>query len=68
MEHTQSMVHHLLARIAGPSGALYLSLDTDPHMLVDGLADCYGAPRTLVLDGFADLTPDESSGAALLVL
>jgi hypothetical protein len=52
MELTQSMLNDLLDRIAAPSGSLHLSLDTDPQMLVDRLADRYGAPRTLDLDGF----------------
>ncbi|MFG2233654.1 hypothetical protein ACGFNX_27320 [Streptomyces sp. NPDC048723] len=68
MELTQSILNDLLEQIAAPSGSLYLSLDTDPHMLVDRLADRYGAPRTLVLDGFTDPTADESRGAALLTV
>ncbi|MCX4808724.1 SMI1/KNR4 family protein [Streptomyces sp. NBC_01214] len=68
MELTQSMLNDLLDRIDAPSGSLHLSLDTDPHMLVDRLADRYGAPRTLVLDGFTDPTVDESRGAALLAV
>ncbi|MFD7395727.1 hypothetical protein ACFV60_11880 [Streptomyces virginiae] len=68
MELTQSMLDDLLDRIDAPSGSLHLSLDTDPHMLVDRLADRYGVPRTLVLDGFTDPTVDESRGAALLAV
>lgn len=68
MELTQSMLNDLLDQIAAPSGSLHLSLDTDPQTLVDRLADRYGAPRTLVLDGFTDPTVDESRGAALLAV
>ncbi|MEE1752718.1 hypothetical protein [Streptomyces sp. SP18CS02] len=68
MELTQSMLNDLLEQIAAPSGSLHLSLDTDPHMLVGRLSDRYGAPRTLVLDGFTDPAVDESRGAALLTV
>lgn len=68
MDLTQPMLNELLDRIDALGGALHLSLDTDPHMLVDRLADRYGAPRTLVLDGFTDPTVDESRGAALLAV
>ncbi|QKW06564.1 hypothetical protein HUT18_09270 [Streptomyces sp. NA04227] len=46
---------------------LYLSADLDPQGLMHLLGHMYGAPRTLVLDGFSDPTVDESRGAALLV-
>ncbi|MFF4424634.1 hypothetical protein ACFY04_28310 [Streptomyces sp. NPDC001549] len=68
MDLTQSMLNDLLDRIDASGGSVHLSLDTDPHMLVDRLASRYGAPRTLVLDGFTDPTVDESRGAALLAV
>ncbi|GGV65029.1 hypothetical protein GCM10010228_16190 [Streptomyces massasporeus] len=58
-------------RPAGPArtenGHLHLPGDLDPQALTDLLGGRYGAPRTLVLDGFTDPTSDESRGAALLV-
>ncbi|MGW1956884.1 hypothetical protein ACWCPI_29730 [Streptomyces sp. NPDC001920] len=66
MELTQSTADALLARLGPESGCTYLPADLDPQDLTDLLEGRYGAPRTLVLDGFADPTPDESSGAALL--
>ncbi|MFJ5819352.1 hypothetical protein ACIQGT_36490 [Streptomyces sp. NPDC093108] len=68
MELTQSMLSDLLGRIAAPGGSLDLPQDTDPYMLVDRLADRYGASRTLVLDGCTDPAVDESRGAALLAV
>ncbi|MFB7593797.1 hypothetical protein [Streptomyces sp. NPDC056160] len=67
MELTQATVDDLLARLGPGDGWTYLPGDLDPQALTDLLADRYGAPRTLVLDGFADPTADESRGAALLV-
>nr|WP_236070550.1 SMI1/KNR4 family protein [Streptomyces polyasparticus] len=46
---------------------MHLPAEVNPQQLTDLLSDRYGAPRTLVLDGFTDPTADESSGAALLV-
>ncbi|MDJ0384680.1 hypothetical protein [Streptomyces sp. G-G2] len=68
MELTHSALNDLLARLTEPSGSLHLSLDIDPHTLVERLADRHGAPRILVLDGFTDPTVDESCGVALLTL
>ncbi|MFD8637937.1 hypothetical protein [Streptomyces sp. NPDC059533] len=68
MEITHSTLNDLLARLAEPSGILYLSLDVDPHSLVEKLADRHGAPRTLVLDGVTDPSVDEAGGGALLGL
>ncbi|WP_037861892.1 hypothetical protein [Streptomyces sp. NRRL S-340] len=67
MELTQTTVGDLLAGLGPGDGCMYLSGDLDPQALTDVLADRYGAPRTLVLDGFTDPTADESRGAALLV-
>ncbi|PVC70791.1 SMI1/KNR4 family protein [Streptomyces sp. CS081A] len=67
MELTQAAVNDLLARL-GPGGScMYLPGDLDPKELAGLLADRYGTPHTLVLDGFADPTVDDSRGAALLV-
>ncbi|UFR06214.1 SMI1/KNR4 family protein [Streptomyces sp. Go40/10] len=67
MEFTQATVSDLLARL-GPGGDhLYLSGDLDPEALSDLLADRYGAPSTLVLDGSTDPAVDVSRGSALLV-
>ncbi|WP_073502673.1 SMI1/KNR4 family protein [Actinacidiphila paucisporea] len=66
MELTQSTLNDLLARITSPGGCLHLPSDVDPHALVELLDGRYGAPRTLVLDGFTDPTADEWSGAGLL--
>lgn len=66
MEFTQSTLNDLLARLAVTGGSLYLPEDSDPHALVELLADRYGAPRTFVLDGFTDPTADDSCGTALL--
>jgi hypothetical protein len=46
---------------------IYLTGDLDSRVLTDLLDSRYGAPRTLVLDGFTDPTVDESKGAALLL-
>ncbi|WP_415951586.1 SMI1/KNR4 family protein [Streptomyces sp. KLOTTS4A1] len=67
MDLTQSTVSDLLIRLGPEDGHLYLPADLDPQDLTDLLADRFGAPRTLVLDGFTDPTVDESKGAALLV-
>ncbi|WEO93431.1 hypothetical protein A6P39_005010 [Streptomyces sp. FXJ1.172] len=67
MELTQATVDDLLAQLGLGDGYMYLSTDLDPQGLTDLLANRYGAPRTLVLDGFTDPTVDDSSGAGLLV-
>ncbi|MFJ9831224.1 2-oxo acid dehydrogenase subunit E2 [Streptomyces sp. NPDC101169] len=67
MELTQTAVDELLARIGPYGGHMYLPGDLDVHELTDLLGSRYGAPRTLVLDGFTDPTVDESRGADLLV-
>lgn len=66
MELTQETVNDLPAQLGPADGCLYLPGDLDPQDLTDLLAGRYGAPRTLVLDGFTDPTVDESRGAALL--
>ncbi|WP_406460237.1 SMI1/KNR4 family protein [Streptomyces sp. NBC_00111] len=66
MKLTQMTVNDLLAQLGPADGYRYLPGDLDPQALADLLADRYGAPRTLVLDGFADPTIDDSSGASLL--
>ncbi|MET9594449.1 hypothetical protein ABZY45_26500 [Streptomyces sp. NPDC006516] len=68
MAHTPSTLSDLLSGLAVPHGYLHLPPGTDPHALVRSLTGRYGAPRTLVLDGFADPTVDEECGAALLAL
>ncbi|MFE0450957.1 hypothetical protein ACFW2D_06655 [Streptomyces sp. NPDC058914] len=67
MELTQATVTDLLARLGTGNGYMYLPGDLDPQDLTDLLGGRYGAPRTLVLDGFTDPTVDEAGGAALLV-
>ncbi|MHC0433033.1 SMI1/KNR4 family protein [Streptomyces sp. O3] len=67
MELTQATVNDLLAQLGTEDGYMYLPSDLDPQELTDLLGNRYGAPRTLVLDGFTDPTADESRGAALLV-
>ncbi|MEU8975904.1 hypothetical protein AB0D11_43130 [Streptomyces monashensis] len=67
MELTQATVNDLLAQLGSGHGYMYLPSDLDPQALTDLLAGRYGAPRTLVLDGFTDPTVDDSSGVALLV-
>lgn len=67
MELTQAEVDDLLAQLGPGNAYMYLPRDLDPQVLTDLLADRYGAPRTLVLDGFTDPTVDDSRGAALLV-
>ncbi|MEU8031266.1 hypothetical protein AB0C13_21940 [Streptomyces sp. NPDC049099] len=67
MELTQATVNDLLDRLGPGNGYVYLPIDLDPQALTDLLADRYGVPRTLVLDGFTDPTVDDSRGAALLV-
>ncbi|WP_432119800.1 SMI1/KNR4 family protein [Streptomyces sp. bgisy032] len=67
MELTQATVNDLLARLGPGDGYLYLPDDLDAQELTGLLDGRYGAPRTLVLDGFTDPTVDESKGAALLV-
>ncbi|MBC2905501.1 SMI1/KNR4 family protein [Streptomyces cupreus] len=67
MEITHATVNDLLARLGPGDGYLYLPIDLDPQELIDLMSGVYGAPRTLVLDGFTDPTVDESKGEALLV-
>ncbi|WP_393053973.1 hypothetical protein [Streptomyces sp. LN549] len=67
MKLTQTTVNDLLAQLGPAGGYMYLPGDLDPQALTDLLAGRYGASRTLVLDGFADPTVDDSRGAALLV-
>ncbi|HEX5566384.1 MAG TPA: hypothetical protein VFY14_05520 [Streptomyces sp.] len=67
MELTQATVNDLLDQLGPADGYMYLPGDLDPQELTDLLDGRYGAPRTLVLDGFTDPTVDESRGAALLV-
>ncbi|MEU6759746.1 hypothetical protein [Streptomyces sp. NPDC046685] len=67
MELTQVAVNDLLARLGPGDSHMYLPGDLDQQELTDLLADRYGVPHTLVLDGFADPTVDDSRGAALLV-
>ncbi|MBX9393603.1 hypothetical protein K4749_08360 [Streptomyces sp. TRM72054] len=67
MDFTQATVNDLLDQLGPGDGYMYLPGDLDPHDLTDLLGSRYGAPRTLVLDGFTDPTVDESRGAALLV-
>ncbi|WP_189314274.1 SMI1/KNR4 family protein [Streptomyces brasiliensis] len=67
MELTQATVNDLLAQLGPGDSYMYLSSELDPQALTDLLASRYGAPRTLVLDGFTDPTVDDSRGAALLV-
>ncbi|MGP4089587.1 hypothetical protein [Streptomyces sp. KR55] len=67
MELTQATVNDLLAQLGSRDGYMYLPSDLDPRDLTALLDSRYGAPRTLVLDGFTDPTVDESRGAALLV-
>ncbi|MGW6462213.1 hypothetical protein ACWF94_40865, partial [Streptomyces sp. NPDC055078] len=64
---TQATVNDLLAELGSGDGYMYLPSDLEPQDLTDLLGSRYGAPRTLVLDGFTDPTVDESRGAALLV-
>ncbi|WAZ25639.1 hypothetical protein STRCI_007148 [Streptomyces cinnabarinus] len=66
MELTQATVSDLLAQLGPWDGYMYLPGDLDPHDLTDRLSGRYGAPRTLVLDGFTDPTLGESRGSALL--
>ncbi|MEU2246994.1 hypothetical protein [Streptomyces sp. NPDC019224] len=65
MELTQTALNDLLATL-DPAGHIYLPGAEDPQRLTEALAGRFGAPRTLVLDGFRDPTVDASSGAALL--
>ncbi|MFB7512718.1 SMI1/KNR4 family protein [Streptomyces sp. NPDC056144] len=67
MQLTHANVNDLLARLVPGNGPLYLPDCLDRQELTDLLADRYGTPRTLVLDGFVDPTADESRGAALLL-
>ncbi|MFC5204293.1 hypothetical protein [Streptomyces kaempferi] len=67
MKLTQTTVNDLLAQVGLADGYMYLPADLDTQALTDLLTSRYGAPRTLVLDGFADPTVDDSTGAALLV-
>ncbi|MER7695837.1 MULTISPECIES: hypothetical protein [unclassified Streptomyces] len=66
MNLTQTTVNDLLARLGPSDGFMYLPSGWEARALTDLLADRYGAPRTLVLDGFTDPTVDELRGAALL--
>ncbi|MGW3728078.1 hypothetical protein [Streptomyces sp. NPDC000851] len=54
MELTQATVNDLLAQLGPGDGYMYLPGDLDPQDLTDLLGSRYGAPRTLVLDGFTD--------------
>ncbi|MFE7712066.1 hypothetical protein ACFU6I_41390 [Streptomyces sp. NPDC057486] len=67
MELTQGIVNDLLAQLGPGDGYTYLPDDLNLQDLTDLLDSRYGAPRTLVLDGFTDPTVDESRGGALLV-
>ncbi|MGW3496014.1 hypothetical protein [Streptomyces sp. NPDC001020] len=67
MKLTQATVNDLLAQLDPGDGYMYLPSDLNPQDLTDLLVGSYGAPRTLVLDGFTDPTVDESRGAAPLV-
>lgn len=67
MELTQAALNDLLVQLGSGDSSMYLAGDLDPQGLTDLLGERYGAPRTLVLDGFTDPTVDESKGAALLV-
>ncbi|MHB9861532.1 hypothetical protein [Streptomyces sp. YIM S03343] len=66
MELTQATVSDLLDQLGPEDGCMYLSGELNLQDLIDRLSDRYGAPRTLVLDGFTDPTLDDSKGAALL--
>ncbi|MFI7136501.1 hypothetical protein ACIBQ5_01650 [Streptomyces massasporeus] len=66
LELTQATVNDLLDRLEPENGHLCLPDDLDRQDLTDLLDGRYGAPRTLVLDGFTDPTADDSRGAALL--
>ncbi|MFG5722977.1 hypothetical protein [Streptomyces murinus] len=63
MELTQATVNDLLDRLGPVAGHLYLPGDLDPQTLTDLLDGKYGAPRTLVLDGFTDPTVDVGSSS-----
>ncbi|MDV5145415.1 hypothetical protein R1T08_14640 [Streptomyces sp. SBC-4] len=67
MELTQATVNDLLAQLGPGDGYIYLPSDLNHQDLTNLLNSRYGAPRTLVLDGFTDPTVDESRGSALLV-
>ncbi|MER8073267.1 hypothetical protein ABTZ59_33930 [Streptomyces sp. NPDC094034] len=67
MEFTQATVTDLLAQLGPGNSYMYLPSHLDRQYLTGLLTDRYGAPRTLVLDGYTDPTVDESRGAALLV-
>ncbi|WP_407835338.1 SMI1/KNR4 family protein [Streptomyces sp. DSM 116496] len=66
MKLTQMAVNDLLAQLGPADGYMYLPGDLGPQALTDLLADRYGVPHTLVLDGFTDPAVDDSRGAALL--
>ncbi|MET9429599.1 MULTISPECIES: SMI1/KNR4 family protein [unclassified Streptomyces] len=66
MELTHARVNDLLDQLDPPGGYMYLPSGVEPQVLTDLLSGMFGAPRTLVLDGFTDPTVDESRGAALL--
>ncbi|MFD9722372.1 hypothetical protein [Streptomyces sp. NPDC059072] len=67
MELTQTDVNDLLARLGPGTSYMYLPGDLDLPDLADLLEGRYGAPRTLILDGFTDPTVDDSKGAALII-
>ncbi|MEU5770079.1 hypothetical protein ABZ782_29635 [Streptomyces asoensis] len=68
MELTHATVHDLLALLGPGEGAVQLPDDLDPQATTDLLADWYGAPSTLVLDGRTDPVADGCGGAALLAV
>ncbi|HCA85815.1 MAG TPA: hypothetical protein DEQ61_10140 [Streptomyces sp.] len=67
MELTQATVNELLDQLGSGDSYMYLPSDLDPQDLTDLFDGRYGAPHTLVVDGFTDPTVDESRGAPLLV-
>lgn len=66
MEMTHAALDDLLERIPAPGDLLHLPPDVRPQAPVDLLDSRYGAPHTLVLDGFTDPTAGGPSGAPLL--
>lgn len=66
MELTQLTVNDLLARLGPEHTHLFLPGDLDPEALTGLLANRFGTPRTLALDGFTDPTAGDCGGAALL--
>ncbi len=59
---------HYVARSTPPAPALLGDPDLELSDLVHVLSDLYGRPRTLYLDGEADPTVDDRTGAPLLDL